>query len=132
MKLADLMKTDALLALLPVLLAWLWVLLSPQMLPADIAAYSAITPFWTLAWQSTLLYLPLLLAQGWLSLCLQPIHAAKRRLAIALLWLGAFVLYPAGWWTVLQSGDGRRKIRAWALRRKHAQQRDTALITALQ
>jgi len=98
MKFADRIKTDHLLALLPVLLAWLWALLSPQMLPADIAAYSAITPFWTLAWQSTLLYLPLLLAQGWLSLCLQPIHAAKRRLAIALLWLGAFVLYPAGWW----------------------------------
>jgi len=97
MKLADLIKTDHLPALFPVLLAWLWALLSPQMLPADVATYSPITPLWTLVWQSTLLYLPLLLAQGWLSLCLQPTPAAKRRLALALLWLGAFVLYPAGW-----------------------------------
>ncbi|MDZ7868225.1 MAG: sensor histidine kinase [Rheinheimera sp.] len=103
MKLADLIKTDAVPALFPVLLAWLWALLSPQMLPADVAATSPITPFWTSIWQSALLYLPLLLAQGWLSLCLQPATAAKRSVPLALLWLAAFVLYPACWWFWRQS-----------------------------
>lgn len=103
MKFADRIKTDHLPALFPVLLAWLWALLSPQMLPADVAATSPITPFWTSLWQSTLLYLPLLLVQGWLSICLLPAAAAKRRVPLALLWLVAFVLYPAGWWYWRQS-----------------------------
>lgn len=103
MKFADRIKTDHLPALFPVLLAWLWALLSPQMLPDDVTAYSPITPFWAFFWQSTLLYLPLLLAQGWLSLRLQSAPVAKSRVPLALLWLAAFVLYPAGWWYWRQS-----------------------------
>lgn len=117
MKFADLIKTDHLLALLPVLLAWLWALMSAQMLPADVAAYSPIAPFWTSLWQSALLYLPLLLAQGWLSLRLQPAAAAKRRVPLALLWLVFFGLYPACWWHWSESGTTvlRFEVADWLL-----------------
>lgn len=103
MKFADLIKTDHLPALFPVLLSWLWALLSPQMWPTDAVATSPITPLWSSLWHSALLYLPLLLAQGWLSLRLQSTPAAQRSVLLALLWLGAFVLYPAGWWYWRQS-----------------------------
>jgi hypothetical protein len=102
MKFADLIKTEHLFALLPVLLAWLWVLMSPQMLPADVAAYTPIPPLWTSALLSALLYLPLLFTQGWLSHCLQPqdnrVLAGRQTLRLGLLWVAAFVLYPACWW----------------------------------
>jgi hypothetical protein len=108
MKFADLIKTEHLLALLPVLLAWLWVLMSPQMLPADVAAYSPIPPLWTSALLSTPLYLPLLFTQGWLSVCLQPgdgsAKSRRHTTTLVLLWFAAFVLYPACWWFWSQSG----------------------------
>ncbi|WP_348731527.1 sensor histidine kinase [Rheinheimera texasensis] len=98
MKFADRIKTDHLLALLPVLLAWLWVLLSPQMLPADVAAYSPIAPFWTSLWLSALLYLPLLLAQWGISVWGQTAQAGQQSARLGLLWLAAFAFYPACWW----------------------------------
>jgi hypothetical protein len=100
MKFADLIKTQHSLALLPVLLAWLWALISPQMLPANVAAYTPIPPFWTLALLSALLYLPLLFAQGWLSRCEQRGHGMALS---GLLWLAAFLMYPALWWHWSQS-----------------------------
>lgn len=112
MKFADLIKTDPLLALLPVLLAWLWALVSPQMLPADVAAYTPIPPLWTSALLSALLYLPLLCTQGWLSVCLQAgdgaevsgRHSSQRGATLALVWFVAFLLYPACWWFWRQNG----------------------------
>ncbi len=98
MKFADLIKTDHLLALLPVLLAWLWALMSLQMLPADVAAYSPIAPFWSSLWQSVLLYLPLLLAQWGISVWGQTAQAGQQSARLGLLWLAAFAFYPACWW----------------------------------
>jgi hypothetical protein len=107
MKFAAVIKTEHLLALLPVLLAWLWVLISPQMLPADVAANTPIPPLWTSALLSVLLYLPLLFAQGWLSVCLQPgdgsAKSGRRTTKLVLLWSAAFLLYPACWWFCSQS-----------------------------
>lgn len=100
MKFADLIKTQHLLALLPVLLAWLWALISPQMLPADAAVYAPLPALWTTAWQSALLYLPMLFTQGWLSRCEQRGHGMALS---GLLWLAAFLMYPAFWWHWSQS-----------------------------
>lgn len=121
MKFADLIKTDALLALLPVLLAWLWALISPQMLPADVAAYSQIPPLWTSALLSALLYLPLLFTQGWLSVCAQPgdgsAKSQQHTTTLVLLWFAAFVLYPACWWFWSQSSTlaFRFEVTDWLL-----------------
>lgn len=108
MKFADVIKTDHLLALLPVLLAWLWVLVSPQMLPADVADYNQAPPLLTAVFSSSLLYLPLLLVQGWLSRCLQPSDGSamsgQGTAALGLIWFAAFLLYPACWWYWSQTG----------------------------
>ena len=101
MKFADVIKTDHLLALLPVLLG-LWVLVSPQMLPADVADYNQAPPLLTALFSSSLLYFPLLLVQGWLSRCLQPADGSamsgQGTAALGLIWFAAFLLYPACWW----------------------------------
>ena len=119
-KFAAAIKTDHLPALLPVLLAWLWLLLSPQMLPADVAAYTPLPPLWKSALLSAPLYLPLLCAQGWLSHGLQtgdgPVLPLRLSL-LGLIWIAAFLLYPACWWSWSQSGASvfRFEVTDWLL-----------------
>lgn len=121
MKFAAVIKTEHLLALLPVLLAWLWLLISPQMLPADVAAYTPIPQLRTSALLSALLYLPLLFAQGWLSVFVQPGDgsAISRRhtTKLVLIWSAAFLLYPACWWFWSQSSTlaFRFEVTDWLL-----------------